>query len=184
MTAFPLPTELHRGLEPHRLRWSTAPQVGDRHVQHNTTTSGVCGCRGLIASSHAARAPSPITATQRKSSTLVPGHRHPKSRRDGGAGMAGTEMIKRAFAALEIARDTALLPEGVEPPKRPVINQWVGLVAHVLNHTILVQVKGLIAPGSSTTPRPGPRWPPLVDTTSRRLIDATSSSSAVLRPAH
>ena len=45
-------------------------------------------------------------------STLVPGHRHPKSRRDGGAGMAGTEMIERAFAALEIARDSAFAAGG------------------------------------------------------------------------
>ena len=59
--------------------------------------------------------------------------------------MTGAEMIKRAFTALEITGNSALLPErieiGVATGDQLV---WIGLMADIPHHSIPVEVEGLI----------------------------------------
>ena len=59
--------------------------------------------------------------------------------------MSGTEMIERAFAAFEVAGDPTLLPQGVEigvAPRDQLVG--IGLVTHVPDHTVAIQIKGLV----------------------------------------
>ena len=54
-------------------------------------------------------------------------------------------MVETAFAAFEIARDTTLLAQAVEilvPASQQFVG--VGLVAHIPNHLVVVEIEGLV----------------------------------------
>ena len=76
---------------------------------------------------------------------LVPGQGHAEGRRNRGAGVARTEVVEGALAALQITRNTVLLTQGVEVVVATGDQlMGIGLVAHIPNDPILVEVKGVI----------------------------------------
>ena len=75
----------------------------------------------------------------------IPGQGHAEGGGNGGGGVARAEMVKTAFATLEVARHTTLLAEAVEilvTASQQFVG--VGLVAHIPDHLVVVEVKGLI----------------------------------------
>ena len=70
---------------------------------------------------------------------------HAERRRNRRAGVAGTEMIKGAFAALQIAGNPTLLAEGMKIVVAACDQLvGVGLVAHVPHNLVTVEVEGLV----------------------------------------
>ena len=76
---------------------------------------------------------------------LIPRQGHAQGRGDRGAGMAGTEVVETAFAALQIARHAVLLAQGVEVVVAAGDQLvGIGLVAHIPHHPVVVEVEGLV----------------------------------------
>ena len=78
-------------------------------------------------------------------SAPIPGQGHAEGSRNRGGGVASAEMVKTAFAALEIARHTTLLAKAVEilvSAGQQFVG--VGLVAHIPDHLVVVEVQGLV----------------------------------------
>ena len=75
----------------------------------------------------------------------IPCQGHPQGSRDGGAGMAGAEMIKAALAPLEVARHPILLAQAVKifvSTSHQLVG--IGLVTHIPNHLVAFEVEGLV----------------------------------------
>ena len=75
----------------------------------------------------------------------IPGNGHAESRRNAGGGMTCPEMIKAALGTLEVASHTIFLAQGmelVEASGDQLVG--IGLVAHIPNHPVVVEIQGLI----------------------------------------
>ena len=75
----------------------------------------------------------------------IPGDRHAQAGGNAGGGVARAEVIELTFTALEITGNAVLLAQGMELVVTTG-NQFVGigLVAHVPDHLVAIEVKGLI----------------------------------------
>ena len=157
--------ELHRRAEPHAVQVvGEGPHRGrDRHVvvvQHHQQ-AGAGQMAGVVDGfeGHAA-GEGPVTDDGHAFVGLaqaVAGHGHAKGRRDARGGVPGTEMIEAALAALQISGDAPLLAQGVETAVATGHQLvGVGLVPHIPDDAILVQVKGLVqGQGQFHHPEPG-----------------------------
>lgn len=70
---------------------------------------------------------------------------HAQGRRNAGGGVTCPEVIEAALAPFEVARHSALLAQCVElvvAPRDQLVG--VGLVAHVPDNPVLVEVEGLV----------------------------------------
>jgi len=145
--------ELHRFAQPHAVEMGrkSADRRADRHVvvvEHHQQ-AGLRQVASVVdrLQGHAA-GEGAITDhghALEVLAALVAGQSHAQGRGDRGGGVAGAEVVEAALAALEVAGDAVLLAKRVETvPATGDQLVGVGLVPHIPDDTVTVEVEGLV----------------------------------------